>query len=131
MSQAKGFILIVDDEKDIILLTKQFLELENYNIISANNGKEALKILEERYNEIILVLLDIMMPQISGFDVLKKIKAIEKYNDIFIVIFSVKNFQMDIQKAKELGADGYLPKTISGKILLDYIKKMLDSKNIL
>lgn len=121
-------ILVVDDEKDITLLTKQFLELENYNIISANNGVEALQIMEERYTEITLVLLDIMMPQISGFDVLKKIKAIEKYNEILIVLFSVKNFQMDIQKAKELGADGYLPKTISGKKLLDYIKKILDTK---
>jgi len=129
MSQNKGFILIVDDEKDITLLTKQFLELENYNIISANNGKEALQIMEEHYTEIILVLLDIMMPQISGFDVLKKIKANKKYNDILIVLFSVKNFQMDIQKAKELGADGYLPKTISGKNLLDYIKNILDTKN--
>ncbi|MHA1193618.1 MAG: response regulator [Promethearchaeota archaeon] len=116
MSQTKGFILVVDDEKDITLLTKQFLELENYNIISANNGKDAL------------VLLDIMMPHISGFDVLKKIKAIEKYNEILIVLFSVKNFQIDIQKAKKLGADGYLPKTISGKNLLDYIKKILDTK---
>jgi len=129
MSQKKGFILIVDDEKDITLLTKQFLELENYNIISANNGNEALQIMEEHYPEIILVLLDIMMPQISGFDVLKKIKANKKYNDILIVLFSVKNFQMDIQKAKELGADGYLPKTISGKNLLDYIKNILDTKN--
>ncbi len=129
MSQNKGFILIVDDEKDITLLTKQFLELENYNIISANNGKEALQIMEEHYTEIILVLLDIMMPQISGFDVLKKIKANKKYNDILIVLFSVKNFQIDIQKAKELGADGYLPKTISGKNLLDYIKNILDTKN--
>jgi len=128
MSQTKGFILVVDDEKDITLLTKQFLELENYNIISANNGKDALQILEERFTEIILVLLDIMMPHISGFDVLKKIKAIEKYNEILIVLFSVKNFQIDIQKAKKLGADGYLPKTISGKNLLDYIKKILDTK---
>ncbi|MBY9002433.1 MAG: response regulator [Candidatus Lokiarchaeota archaeon] len=128
MSQSKGFILIVDDEKDITLLTQRFLELEDYNIVSANNGREALQIIEERYSEILLVLLDIMMPQISGFDVLKKIKANEKYNNILTVLFSVKNFQMDIQKAKELGADGYLPKTISGKILLDYIKKMLESK---
>ncbi|MHA1106001.1 MAG: response regulator [Promethearchaeota archaeon] len=128
MQPTRSKILIVDDERDITLLTKQFLELENYNIISANNGKEALQILEERYPEIVLVLLDIMMPQISGFDVLKKIKASEKYNDILIVLFSVKNFQIDIQKAKELGADGYLPKTISGKKLLDYIKKMLDTK---
>ncbi len=129
MSQVKGSILIVDDEKDITLLTKRFLELENYDILSANNGKEALQIMEERYSEIALVLLDIMMPQISGFDVLKKIKANEKYNDILIVLFSVKNFQIDIQKAKELGADGYLPKTISGKKLLDYIRKILDTKS--
>ena len=130
MSQTKGYILIVDDEQDITLLTKRFLELEQYNIISANDGTKALQIIEERYSEIILVLLDIMMPQISGFDVLKKIKATEKYRDILVVLFSVKNFQMDIQKAKELGADGYLPKTISGKNLLDYIRKILESKKI-
>ncbi|MHA1669335.1 MAG: response regulator [Promethearchaeota archaeon] len=128
MQPSRSKILICDDEKDITLLTKRLLELENYNIISANNGKEALQIMEESYSEISLVLLDIMMPQISGFDVLKKIKSIEKYNNILIVLFSVKNFQMDIQKAKELGADGYLPKTISGKNLLEYIKKILDTK---
>jgi len=131
MQPSRSKILICDDERDITLLTKKFLELENYDILSANNGKEALQIMEEHYSDIDLVLLDIMMPQISGFDVLKKIKAIEKYNDVLIVIFSVKNFQMDIQKAKDLGADGYLPKTISGKKLLDYIRKMLDTKKIL
>lgn len=127
MQPSRDKILIVDDERDITLLTRRFLELEQYNIISANDGKEALQIIEERYSEIILVLLDIMMPQISGFDVLAKIKATEKYSDIIVVVFSVKNFQMDIQKAKELGADGYLPKTISGKKLLDYIRNILDS----
>ena len=131
MQPSRSKILICDDERDITLLTKKFLELENYDILSANNGKQALQIMEEHYSDIDLVLLDIMMPQISGFDVLKKIKAIEKYNDVLIVIFSVKNFQMDIQKAKDLGADGYLPKTISGKKLLDYIRKMLDTKKIL
>ena len=127
MSEDKSYILIVDDESDITLLTQRFLELENYNILSTNNGNEALQIIEDKHSEIILVLLDIMMPQISGFDVLKKIRSNNKYDDILIVIFSVKNFQMDIQKAKELGADGYLPKTISGKKLLDYIRKILES----
>jgi CheY-like chemotaxis protein len=66
-----------------------------------------------------------MMPALSGYDVLIEIKKHEEYRDILVVLFSVKNFQLDIQKAKELGADGYLPKAISGKELLEYVKKVL------
>ena len=55
-------ILIVDDEPDIVNLTERFLKIGNFNTITCNNGKEALKIVEERYSDIALVLLDVMMP---------------------------------------------------------------------
>ena len=121
-----GKILIVDDEPDIVNLTESFLKLENYETLTCNNGEEALKIIEKHYNDIILVLLDIMMPNIDGYTVLEKIKSNDKYKHILVILFTVKNFKFDIIKGKELGADGYLIKAVSGKTLLDNVKKILE-----
>ena len=118
-------ILIVDDEPDIVSLTEKFLQIGNFNTIACNNGKEALKIIEERYPEISLVLLDVMMPGLSGAEVLSKIKSREEYEHIKVVLFTVKSFQEDIERGKNLGADGYITKPFSGKDLLDYVKNLL------
>lgn len=118
-------ILIVDDEKDIVNLTESFLQLEHYDTITCNSGEQALKIIEKHHEDIMLVLLDIMMPNIDGYTVLEKIKSNDKYKKILVILFTVKNFKFDIIKGKKLGADGYLLKAISGKALLDYVKKIL------
>jgi two-component system alkaline phosphatase synthesis response regulator PhoP len=118
-------ILIVDDEPDIVNLTEKFLRIGKFNTLTCNNGKEALKIIEERYPEISLVLLDIMMPGLSGADVLSKIKSRDEYEHIKVVLFTVKSFQEDIERGKNLGADGYITKPFSGKDLLDYVKNLL------
>lgn len=125
MSEAKT-ILIVDDEPDIVNLTEKFLRLEKLNTITASNGKEALEIIEEKYNVIDLILLDIMMPGKSGYTILKEIKANEKIKHIIVILFTVKSFMEDIQKGKKLGADGYLTKPFSGKTLVKLIKEKLN-----
>jgi DNA-binding response OmpR family regulator len=122
-------ILIVDDEPDIVNLTEKFLKLGNFNTITCNNGKEALKTLEEHYMDIALVLLDIMMPGLSGWDVLSNIKSESKYSDILVVLFTVKSFKEDLEKGQDLGADGYLTKPFSGNNLLEYVKEILKKKN--
>lgn len=127
MSEAKK-ILIVDDEADIVHLTEKFLELENYDTIPCTDSRNALKILEEEYNNIALVLLDIMMPEISGYEVLEMIKGNEKFKHILVVLFSVRSFAEDVQKGKLLGADGYIVKAVSGKDLINYVKKILKKK---
>jgi len=124
----KRTILLVDDEPDIVNLTERFLEKGNYNTITCNNGKEAMRILEEKHEEIALILLDIMMPGKSGYSVLKDIKADDRYKDIIVVLFTVKSFQEDIQKGKECGADGYLMKPFSGKQLLKFIQDQLNKR---
>ncbi|GAH65885.1 unnamed protein product, partial [marine sediment metagenome] len=68
-------ILIVDDEPDIVSLTEKFLQIGQFNTITCNNGKEALKRMEDRFSDIALVLLDVMMPGVSGTEVLEIIKA--------------------------------------------------------
>lgn len=125
MSAAKK-ILIVDDEEDITILTEKFLQLENYDTITCSNGYDALNIIKEKHEDIALVLLDIMLPGMNGYEILKEIKS--KYPNILVVLFTVKNFFEDIQKGKELGADGYLVKAISGNEITTYIENILKKK---
>jgi DNA-binding response OmpR family regulator len=119
-------ILIVDDEEDITHLTEKFLQLEKYETITCSNGYDALNIVEEKHDDIALILLDIMLPGMSGWEILTEIKL--KYPKILVVLFSVKNFFEDIQKGKELGADGYLVKAISGNEIIAYVKNILKKK---
>ncbi|GAH39616.1 unnamed protein product [marine sediment metagenome] len=121
-------ILIVDDEEDIVNLTEKFLQLENYETLTCSSGSEALEIVEEKHEDIALVLLDIMMPNLNGYEVLKSIKSNDKFSHILVVLFTVKNFFEDIKKGKELGADGYLVKAVSGNEIINYIKNLLEKK---
>ncbi len=118
----KKTILIVDDEPDIVNLTDKFLRLGGFKTLSCSNGKDALNTIETNHDEIKLVLLDVMMPGLSGFDILKEIKSNSKYDDILVVLFTVKSFNEDIQKGRALGANGYLTKPFSGKELLKYVQ---------
>ncbi|MFX1365860.1 MAG: response regulator [Promethearchaeota archaeon] len=122
-------ILVVDDEPDIVHLTEKFLKLGGFDILTSNNAKEAMKIVEENYDNIDLILLDIMMPGRSGYSVLEEVKNNEKFKNILVVLFTVKSFNEDVQKGKKLGADAYITKPFSGKELLERIREILDSKN--
>ena len=123
----KNSILICDDEPDIVSLVEKFLQLDKYKTLTCSNGKEALKILEEKYDEILVILLDIMMPALSGFEVLRTIRTKDSYNDIKVILFTVKSFKEDIEKGKELGADGYVSKPFSGNELRDYVKEIINN----
>jgi len=129
MSVAKK-ILIVDDEEDITNLTEKFLQLGKYETLTCSNGSDALNIIEEKHDDIALILLDIMLPGgKNGYEILTEIKS--RYPKILVVLFSVKNFFEDIQKGKELGADGYLVKAISGNEITAYVKEILEKNKII
>ena len=122
----KNSILICDDEPDIVSLVQRFLQLDHYDTLTCSNGKEALKVLEERHEDIVLILLDVMMPGISGFEVLRTIKSTDAYKNIKVILFTVKSFKEDKEKGNELGADGYITKPFSGNELREYVKKTLN-----
>ncbi len=122
----KNTILIVDDEPDIVNLTEKFLKLGDFNTITSSNAKEAMKMVEENYKDIALILLDIMMPGRSGYSVLEEVKNNDRFKDILVVLFTVKSFNEDVQKGKKLGADAYITKPFSGKDLLSRIKEILN-----
>ena len=114
-------ILIIDDDQELTSLLKELLELENYDTSIALNGEEGLK----KYNQDIdLILLDVMMPVLNGFDTLKRFR--DKLNvSTPILMLTAKGDEIDKVMGLEMGADDYLAKPFSERELLARIKAIL------
>ncbi len=115
-------ILLVDDEPDILEFLKYNLELEGYEITTALNGKEALEKLTESTD---LVILDLMMPILDGFEVIERMKKDSRFKEIPVIFLTAKNGEISEIKALELGAIDYIQKPISPKKLLARVKTNL------
>ena len=118
-------ILVVDDEPHICNLIKLTLK-NNYEIREANSGNEALVILRDFKAD--LVLLDIMMPELNGYDTLTEIRNDEKLKDLPVIFLTAKSQTVDKIKAMELGADEYITKPFDVIELEDKINLFLLSK---
>jgi two-component system, sensor histidine kinase and response regulator len=118
-------ILLIEDETVLLDSLKVILQLNNYNPILAENGTTALKILNQQSNEIDLIVCDINLPDISGFDILQKIKSNSAINSIPFIFLTAYADAKDIQKGLRLGADEYLTKPFSSKELVNVINKRL------
>lgn len=108
-------ILLVDDEPDILEFLKYNLEKAGYQVVVGHNGKEAIKLLEHHPD---LIILDIMMPEIDGFEVYEKIKLHKEYNQIPVIFLTAKSGESDEIKGLQIGASDYIQKPISPKKLL-------------
>ena len=113
-------ILLVDDEKTIVDIVEVYLKKEGYNVVTAMDGKEALKKFDD--NKIDLVILDLMLPDISGEEVCERIK--EKY-DVPIIMLTAKVKEEDVLNGFNLGADDYVIKPFSAKQLVARIAAIL------
>ena len=123
-------ILLVDDEKDIVEFLQYNLEKEGFDVIVAYDGEEALKKVNEMPD---LIVLDIMLPKINGFDVCKRIRSNERFEGIPIIILTAKNTEIDEILGLELGANDYIVKPISPQKLIVRIKanlKKIEKSNI-
>jgi len=116
-------ILIVDDEEDILELGGYNLEREGYKIIKALSGEKALR--SSRLEIPDLIILDLMLPGIDGLEVLKKLKKDSKTINIPTVLLTAKGEEADIVAGLELGADDYITKPFSPRILLARIRAVL------
>jgi len=116
-------IMIVDDEPDILFTVGQVLETSGYEVIKASNGTECIEILNQLPNTPDLVLLDIMMPEISGWDVAAKIKENPKWKEIPIVFLTAKGDVMSIGMGNLSAAD-YIVKPFDIKDLKERVDKV-------
>lgn len=120
----KKNILLIEDDKDISELISYNLKKENFNVITAYDGEEALNLIKD--NVIDLIILDLMLPGINGIDLLKYIKRDEKTKNIPVIIETAKGEENDIVLGLELGADDYVTKPFSPKVLVARIKRLIE-----
>ncbi|MCX7884103.1 MAG: response regulator transcription factor [Caloramator sp.] len=116
-------ILIIDDESNIVELIKYNLEMNGYKVLYAYDGNEGLNIAREQNPD--LILLDIMLPQMDGFDVCKEIKKDKEIEHIPIIMLTAKGEEFDKILGLELGADDYITKPFSVRELLARIKAVM------
>ena len=117
-------ILIVDDEPLIREVIKEYCALENYCVLEAENGIEALD--KVKNNDIDIIVLDIMMPKLDGFSTLKEIKQIK---NIPVILLSARKEEFDKLMGFDLGSDDYMTKPFSPKELIARIKAVLKRTN--
>lgn len=120
----KKKVLVVDDEKDIVDILKYNLERENeFEVYTAKDGREALELTEQITPD--LILLDIMMPEVNGFEVCKQLKNNSGTSKIPVIFLTAKENEIDEILGLEIGADDYISKPISPRKVLARIKSVI------
>jgi len=119
-AETKYKILVVDDEKRMVRFIQLNLEQDGFQVITAYNGTEAIEQVRTQLPD--LILLDIMMPDINGFDVLKKIREVNK---VPVIMLTAKGEEEDRIQGLELGADDYITKPFSPRELVSRIRAVL------
>ncbi len=116
----KPLILVVDDEPHMTRFVRMNLELEGYRVIEARNGMEAIESVKKYQPD--LVVMDVAMPVLDGFEALRYIR---QFSQVPVILLTVKNEEEDVIKGLELGADDYVTKPFSPRILMSRIKAVL------
>jgi len=116
-------ILVVDDETVTTQLAETFLGRHGFNVECAYDGEEALEIAEATEPD--LILLDVMLPKMDGYEVCSILKSKEKFKETPILFFTAKGLKRDIARGKDAGGDDYIIKPFSGKELVELIREHL------
>lgn len=126
MNQEVGKILVVDDNQDIRDLVVHILNADGFHVYAAVDGENALAILKS--NRVDLVLLDVMMPGLSGLDVLKEIRtgSNKKIRDTPVMMITAKSSTDDIDQALAIGANSYVVKPFRGTTIREKVRSILE-----
>lgn len=119
----KRRILIIDDEPSILKILTRRLELAGYEVFTAADGQEGLG--KARAGAPDLILLDLMLPKLSDFDVCATLKEDDRYRGIPVIILTAKGQSQDEQICREAGADAYLNKAATSSVILKQIEALL------
>jgi two-component system alkaline phosphatase synthesis response regulator PhoP/two-component system response regulator VicR len=123
----KKKILVIDDEPAVHRLLQIILEDEGFHIVGLDESEETRRSISKGKPD--LIILDIMMPELDGFDVLRMLKGDEETQDIPVIILSARNRREDMDKAKKLGADIYLTKPFQPTELLKAVRSVGSSQS--
>ena len=120
---AKGRILVVDDEIYIVHILDFSLGMEGYEVLTALDGEQALE--KARSEQPDLIVLDIMMPKLDGYETCKRLKADPEIKDVPVILLSAKGRNVDQKVGFEVGADDYITKPFSPRKLVERINAIL------
>jgi DNA-binding response OmpR family regulator len=118
-------ILIVDDEPSIVVQIQFLMEQQGYNVIVAKNGEDALDIILKYKPD--LILLDIMLPGIYGYEVCEIVRLNPDFRNVKIIFLAAKGREVEIAKGMALGADAYIIKPFSNTEVISKVKELLEN----
>lgn len=121
-------ILTVDDEKHIVRLIQVNLERQGYEVVTANDGREALEKVDSERPD--LVILDVMMPYMDGFEVLQNMKRNPSTRDIPVIMLTAKAQDADVFKGWQSGVDCYLTKPFNPMELISFVQRIFKSLDV-
>ena len=116
-------VLVVDDEPNIVLSLEFLMEQAGFEVVTAEDGEQALARVTDSQPD--LLLLDISLPRISGFDVLERLRSEEATSDLAIIMLTAHGRDVEREKGMALGADDYITKPFSTQALVEKVKKLL------
>ena len=116
-------VLIADDEPNILMSLEFLMKKEGYKVYIARDGKEAYDLIIQEKPD--LLLLDIMMPRMDGYELCRFVKQTEAYQQAKVIFLSAKSKEIDIQEGYDAGADMYLPKPFSTRELVSKINQLM------
>ena len=121
-------ILLVDDDSSNIKVLQEWFASSRYHVLKAYNGMDALKLIQQHRDDLSLVLLDVMMPELSGYEVCRRIREENPLYKLPVLLLTVRNSPADISMGFEAGANDFLVKPFSGKELLARVQTLLQLK---
>ncbi len=119
-------ILIVDDEPNIVISLEYLMQREGFEVSVARDGPQAIEAIERDPPD--LVLLDVMMPGKTGFEVCQHVRAVDRLRSVVIVMLTAKGRETDVAKGLALGANAYVTKPFSTRDLVTQVRTLLDER---
>jgi len=126
---SKAKILVVDDEPNIVQTLKDRLEMNDYVVVTAENGDAGLKTAQDERPD--LILLDVIMPVLDGHEMLEKLREEEWGQDISVIMLTARSQAQDIQRARQCNIDDYIIKPFDLSELLEKIENILERRKTL
>lgn len=125
----KHSILLVEDEEESAEMLGNFLEMNDYDVLIAHEGNHALELIEDHASEIHLAILDIMVPNVDGKEICRRIRKHPVLGDIPVIFLTARDEEKDEIEGLELGADDYIPKPASLNLVKAHVESLLRRQN--